>query len=145
MPFEILVTLMQTNKEQIAFKTARDAVKRQLPIYSVAGYETLKAAMLPAIDVIERYLTSGEPSEYRDYIARTAETRFTQGHTSESVLIIEQLLIDTIKDTLGAALPGDDNERARQWLERSLSGLMTVANATIVAMRLRHATTNRLG
>lgn len=145
MLYEPLVALIEKHKLEIARMTAEAILALKVPGYAGFTVEPLTERVMPTVEMVARYAHSGDPSEYRDYIVKLAETRLPQGFTAEDLIAAGRNMFDSIIKIIEREYPGPENEKTRLKFQRRLEGVHGLGQSVVVATRVKRGTTNIKG
>lgn len=135
MSYQELAQLIENNKEEVAYRTAEEAISRNLSSYLNFTIEQLAQNFLPTVEMLSRYVLNGNPEEYRNYIMRLTEIRLAQGYSVEDFYVMGEVLTKALQAFVDAKLPEQEYDRARRRYHLRLSGIQTLAQSTVVATR----------
>jgi hypothetical protein len=138
MAYEPLAELIEKNLKKICREVAETAIARKLPLYSTGvGVEALTERLIPTVERIARYTRTGNPAEYRDYIAQVAQKRLEMGHSAEELGSIGDIIFEIIKQWVDRTFPGSSNQATRASFYRRLDGIHSLGRTTVVATRVK--------
>jgi hypothetical protein len=133
--FEKLANYIETNKQEISHEIALETLARQLTSYKNFAAAELATKFLPTVEMVVRYLRSGNPQEYRDYTQNLTITRLSQGYTAEDFYMMAEILVTILKRAIAKELTAPDQLKELERYQRRLDGIQSLAQSTIVATR----------
>ncbi len=136
MPYAELANLIETHKLEIGLLIAREAKARQLPTYKDEPDLDLSRKFQPTIEMVGRYLLSGDASEYRGYVRELALQRFNQGYNADEFYLMAELLTIAINQIVAREFSNPDQASDRERFRLRLGGIQTLAHASIVGARI---------
>lgn len=134
---QTLADLIEAGKNEIARWTAQDIKSRQIGAYDNYSVEQLTGFFFPTIEMLIRYLRTSDVTEWRDYIAKTAEYRRSQGLSMDSVVQAAVVINMQIRKLLERELPGPQNAAIRDKHMMRLDGSTSLAKAIILKANMQ--------
>ena len=137
MSFDKLADLIERDIQNISRLTAKRAIQQHMASSSQQSPEKLAQLFVHTVEMLARYVRSGEPTEYRNYIQQLTIQRLQQGYDMTEFFTMGNILTTVLKEFVDRELPGSDNEAIRRRYYRRLEGLQTLAQSTVVATQVR--------
>lgn len=137
MIYEPLAVLIEEHKLEISRLAAEATLALNIPGYTEFTVEALAERVMLTVEMVVRYVHSGDPTEYRDYLIKLTESRLPQGYSAEGLIAAGRNLFDSIIKVIEQELPGPDNEKTRARYQRRLEGIHGLGQSVVIATRVK--------
>ncbi len=144
MLYEPLAQLLDVHRLEIARTAAQEAHSSEASSYRNRDVSLLTTRIGVTLDKIAHYARSGDPNEYRDYMAELAKKRLTEDYTVEELVAVFRIIINSINKVIERELPGLRFEKDRARYARRLEGIHGLGQSAIVATQMRQNGTKDL-
>lgn len=132
-----LADIIEAGKLELARWTAEEVSSRKIGTYSNYSLEQLTGFFLPTIEMLVRYIRTSDVTEWRDYIAKTAEYRRSQGLPMDAVVQAAVVINGCIRRLLEREIPGPENAAIRDKHMLRLDGSTSLAKAIILKANMQ--------
>ncbi len=137
MLYEGLANLIEENIQDIARQVAKTAIERKSPLAQGQHINQLAARYIPILEVMIRYLRSGNAQEWSSYVGKISSAQRKAGYTADQVNTIGNTMTEIIMTMVNEKLPGPQHEAERERYARRMQGLTSLAGISSVNAHMK--------
>jgi hypothetical protein len=133
-----LAELMENNKVELARRSAQVVIDRKLRLYSEMPLEQLTKLLTPVIEMIIRYLRTGDVQEWSGFVARVSDARRKEGYSAQEVNAVGSTITEKILEMIEEKLPGPGRQAERERYIRRVKGLDSLAGVSSISTHMKN-------
>jgi hypothetical protein len=135
--YEPLAQLIEAYKIDVARRTAEIALANQSPLLKGMTIEQIVERLSKSIEMVIRYLRSGDASEWSNYIAKVSAEWRNQGYNTEQVNTVGTTIAEKMIEIVEENLPGEAHQIERDRYIRRIKGLNSLAGISSLNAQLK--------
>ncbi len=141
--YEPLAVLIETQKFEVAHRTAEAAIASQSPLFNEMSATQIAERLVVSVDMVIRYLRSGDASEWTAFISRTSAAWREKGYTADQVNAVGKTIAAKMVEVVEERFPGPEQQVERERYIRRINGLDSLAGISSLVAHLKEEEKNK--
>ena len=141
--YEPLAVLIETQKFEVANRTAEAAIASQSPLFNEMNAMQIAERLVVSVDMVIRYLRSGDAREWTAFISRTSAAWREKGYTADQVNAVGKTIAAKMVELVEEHFPGPEQQVERERYIRRINGLDSLAGISSLVAHLKEEEKNK--